>query len=76
MRLFGRDDLELIEELDPESPVDASGAQPVRYKARLRSDNSLVVVRRFPRLDARFRDEVEVGKSIWYVRSVSGPYAG
>ncbi|TFK82508.1 hypothetical protein K466DRAFT_500181 [Polyporus arcularius HHB13444] len=66
MRLFGRDDLELIEELDPESPVDASGAQPVRYKARLRSDNSLVVVRRFPRLDARFRDEVEVGKSIWH----------
>ncbi|KAI0697301.1 hypothetical protein C8T65DRAFT_582800 [Cerioporus squamosus] len=66
MRLFARDDLELIEELDPESPIDASGERPARYKAKIRSDGRLVVVRRFPHLDDRFRDEVKVGKSIWH----------
>ncbi|RPD71417.1 hypothetical protein L226DRAFT_468657 [Lentinus tigrinus ALCF2SS1-7] len=66
MRLFGRDDLELIEELDPESPIEESGERPVRYKARLRSSGSLVVVQRFPRSDDKFRDEVNIGKSIWH----------
>ena len=68
MRLFGREDLELLEELDPESPVGESGESAVRYKARLRfGDRGLVTVRRFPRPDDKFHHEVEVGRDIWYV---------
>ncbi|TFK82513.1 hypothetical protein K466DRAFT_666468, partial [Polyporus arcularius HHB13444] len=62
MRLFGRDDIELIELIE-KGPLEQPGQ---RYKARLRNSGGLVVVRHFSRPDARFRKEVESAKSIWH----------
>ncbi|KAI0808014.1 hypothetical protein C8Q74DRAFT_1313610 [Fomes fomentarius] len=66
LRLLGRDDIELLEDLGPESPIDESGERPTRYRARLCATGSVVTVRRFPRADDRFQAEVETAKKIWH----------
>ena len=60
--------MDLIEELGPEPkwPSLKSTEQPVvRYVARIRQTENLVVVRRFPGVDDRFRSAVDKAKKVW-----------
>ncbi|TFK91060.1 hypothetical protein K466DRAFT_563161 [Polyporus arcularius HHB13444] len=67
LKLFGREDIDLLEELEPEVPwPDADETRVMRYRAELRQSGSIVVIRRFPRNDDRFRRAVEVSKRIWH----------
>ena len=65
MRLFGREDLALLEELGPESPTDETGNCPVRYRARMRATGNRVIIRRFPQANERFRAAVDMAKKVW-----------
>ena len=65
MRLYGREDLVLIEELGPESPIDDTGECPVRYRARVRATGNGVIVRRFPQANEQFRAAVDTAKKVW-----------
>ena len=68
MKLFGREDVDLVEELGPEMrwPTPCCEEDPViRYRARLRPNGSAVVVRRFARSDERFDAAVALAKQIW-----------
>ena len=68
MKLYGREDIDLIEELGPEQPrhTDDPEQPVVRYRALIRQTGHPVVVRKFPQGDQRFRRAVELSKRVWY----------
>lgn len=69
MRLYGRDELELIDELGPDPPdaVNAEGSvQPsTRFLARVCATGRDVTIRRYSRPDPSFKDAVSMAKKIW-----------
>ena len=78
MRLYGRDEIELVEDLGPDPPTDNDGtgemstAQPTtRFLARVCATGRNVTVRRFSRPDASFKNALGVAKKIWCVYQVS-----
>ncbi|KAI0708029.1 hypothetical protein C8Q76DRAFT_138614 [Earliella scabrosa] len=68
LKLFGREEVDLLEEIGPEAqwPVAVNREPVMRYRAELRQTGRLVVVRRFPRADDRFRAAVELSERIWH----------
>ena len=70
LKLYGREDIDLLEELGPEPqwpPPEENERPVVRYRAQLRQTGSAVVVRRFPCADQRFSAAVAISKKIWSV---------
>lgn len=67
MKLFGREDIDLLDEIGPELQWPSLDQEPVvRYRAELRETGGVVIVRKYPRADHRFRAAVELSKQIWY----------
>ncbi|RPD56453.1 hypothetical protein L227DRAFT_508624 [Lentinus tigrinus ALCF2SS1-6] len=71
LKLFGREDIDLLDDLGPEVQWPATSGSsdegPVkRYRAQLRQSGSVVVVRMFPRNNSWFRGAVELSKRIWH----------
>ncbi|TBU53411.1 hypothetical protein BD310DRAFT_981142 [Dichomitus squalens] len=67
LRLYGREDLELVEELETENTGVMPGEQPVtRFRARICETGREVTVRRFPRPGRKFRDAIDTVKKIWH----------
>ncbi|KAM5536543.1 hypothetical protein V8D89_009820 [Ganoderma adspersum] len=68
MRLYGRDEVELVEEIG----VEDAGAEPgeggpvVQFRARLCESGRSVTVRRFPQPGKKFRDAIAIAKKIWH----------
>ena len=69
MRLYARDEVELVEELGVEDARMEPGEEPVvQFSARLCATGRSVTVRRFPQPGKKFRDAIATAKKIWYVR--------
>ncbi len=67
MRLYARDEVELVEELGSENTEVEPGEEPVvQFSARLWQTGRSLTVRRFARPGKRFRDAVATAKKIWY----------
>ena len=70
MRLYGRDEVELVEEIG----VEDSGTEPgeegrvVQYSARICESGKPVTVRLFQQPAKKFRDAIAIAKKIWCVR--------
>lgn len=70
MRLYARDEVELVEELGVEDAGVEPGEVPepvVQYSARICATGRSVTVRRFPQPGKKFTDAIATAKKIWYV---------
>ena len=70
MRLYGRDELELVDDLGPDPVPDGVSTelsvQPsTRFLARVCATGRNVTIRRYPRPDTTFKDAISVAKKIW-----------
>ena len=68
MRLYSRDEVELVEELGTESTEVEPGEEPVvQFSARLCQTGRNVTVRRFSQPGRKFKDAIATAKKIWCV---------
>ncbi|KAI1786970.1 hypothetical protein LXA43DRAFT_975495 [Ganoderma leucocontextum] len=67
MRLYARDDIELVEELGSEDTAVEPGEEPVvQFRARICQTGRSVTVRRFARPRERIRDAIATVKKLWH----------
>ncbi|KAI0820166.1 hypothetical protein BC628DRAFT_919211 [Trametes gibbosa] len=67
-------EMKLLEKLDEDCEMEGTGEEAagvggrgiVRFRAEMYADKSLLVVKRFPRRDRTFTDEVELLKGLWH----------
>ena len=69
MRLYARDEVELVEEIGTENMAAVEpGEEPVvQFRARLCQTGRNVTVRRFSQPGSKFKDAVATAKKIWCV---------